>query len=416
MFRRIFVGLATAAALSGLASLGLLGAAPSVFAAGGAGSLDPTFGSGGEVVTSLNTNNAPTDAVLQPNGDIVVSVGIGAVRYLPNGSLDPTFGNGGIALAQPGFLGGALTLQSDGRIVVVGNKELVGGGENFVVARFNPNGSLDSTFGSGGVVTTAFPGATAAEIASAVLQQPDGKILVGGTAQAPGRTSPTLGALARYNPNGSLDSTFGSGGEVLSRPASAISTLGLDAAGDIFVLPAHRELSPGGQLDPSVTPATITASSHGGIGLGADGAFLSTGQSVLGEAVGIIRGDTDARVQRFNADGSLDTTFNNPPFDYGSQEAGRDGAAAVAMQADGQVVAVGGHFFGTEPSGVARINTNGSLDSGFGNGGTVTTTFPGGFGYTAVDIQPDGKIVAVGGATDPTTGLTNLTLARYLGH
>ena len=169
MFRRIFVGLATAAALSGLASLGLLGPAPSTFAAGSAGSPDPTFG-------------------------------------------------------------------------------------------------------SGGLVTTAFPGATAAEIASAALQQPDGRLLVGGTAQAPGRTSPTLGALARYNANGSLDSTFGSGGEVLSRPASAISTLGLDAAGDIFVLPAHREFSPGGRLDPGVTPAAITASSHGGIGLGTDGA------------------------------------------------------------------------------------------------------------------------------------------------
>ena len=63
---------------------------------------------------------------------------------------------------------------------------------------------------------------------------------------------------------------------------------------------------------------------------------------------------------------------------------------------------------------MARIDTNGSLDAGFGNGGTVTTAFPCGFGYTAVVIQPDGKIVAVGGAMDPTTGLTNLTLGRYL--
>jgi uncharacterized delta-60 repeat protein len=414
MFRGIFLRLATVASLTGLASFGLLGAAPSGFAAGGAGSLDPTFGRGGEVVTSLGTNQVATDAILQPNGDIVVSVGIGAVRYLPSGSLDSTFGSGGFALAQPGFLGGALTLQSDGKIVVVGNTELAGGGENFVVARFNPNGSPDSTFGSGGVVTTAFPGASATEIAAAVLQQPDGKILVGGTAQAPGRTSPSLGALARYNPNGSLDPTFGSGGEVLSQPASVIRTLGLDAAGDIFVLPTHREFSPGGQLDPGVTPATITVSSHGGIGLGNGGVFLSTGQSVIGGTVFINRSDTDAQVQRFNAGGSLDATFTNPPFDYGTQEAGRDGAAAVAIQSNGQIVAVGGHFFGTEPSGVARLNTNGSLDAGFGNGGTVTTSFPGGFGYAAVVIQTDGKIVAVGGASDPTTGLTNLTLARYL--
>jgi uncharacterized delta-60 repeat protein len=205
------------------------------------------------------------------------------------------------------------------------------------------------------------------------------------------------------------------GGEVLSQPAGIIRTLGLDAAGDIFVLPSHREFSSGGQLDFGFTPATITVSSRGGIGLGNDGVFLSMGHSVLGEAAFINRSDTDAQVQRFNAHGSLDTTFNHPPFDYGSQEAGRDGAAAVAIQSNGQMVTVGGHFFGTEPSGVARINTNGSLDPGFGNGGTVTTTFPGGFGYTAVVIQSDGKIVAVGGATDPTTGLTDLTLGRYLG-
>ena len=76
-------------------------------------------------------------------------------------------------------------------------------------------------------------------------------------------------------------------------------------------------------------------------------------------------------------------------------------------------MAVGGHFFGTEPSRVARLNVNGSLDPGLSNGGTVTTAFPGGFGYAAVVIQTDGKIVAAGGASDPTTGLTNLTLARY---
>src|SRR2546429_9094222 len=88
MFGRVFVRLATVAALTGLASFGLLGAAPSGFAAGGAGSLDPTFGQGGGGVASLNSNNVATDAALQPDGDIVVSVGIGAVRYLPNGSLD----------------------------------------------------------------------------------------------------------------------------------------------------------------------------------------------------------------------------------------------------------------------------------------------------------------------------------------
>src|SRR5438876_11265255 len=105
MFRGIFVRLATAAALTGLASFGLLGAAPSGFAAGGAGSLDPRFGRSGEVVTGLGTNQVATDAVLQPNGDIVLSVGIGAVRYLPNGSLDSTFAAARSSLSPPASSG-----------------------------------------------------------------------------------------------------------------------------------------------------------------------------------------------------------------------------------------------------------------------------------------------------------------------
>src|SRR5216683_355598 len=419
--------------LAGLLTLGLplAGTAGSAAAAATPGSLDTTFGTGGEVVTGLNTSNTSVNGVAeQSNGDIVVGINFGAARFLPSGSLDRTFGTGGIVQAQPSFDAGAMTLQSDGKIVVVGNVENPPGSPNgtfnIVVDRFTSSGSLDSGFGTGGVVTTAFPGETAIEDATSVLQQPDGKLLVGGEVTTTGKTSPILGALARFNPDGSLDSTFGNGGRatfrssttILGQSTSVARTLGLDPAGDIFVSPAQLEFSPSGQQDANVTPAAITASSHGGLGIGFGGAYLASSQSVLGEALTVVKGDLDAQVQRFNADGTLDTTFSNPPFDYGGQEgSGRDGITAVAIQSSGQTVVAGSHFapFGTAGASLARINTNGSLDAGFGSSGTVTTAFPGlSSGYSAVVIQSDGKIVAVGAAGDPTTGFTDLTLARYL--
>jgi uncharacterized delta-60 repeat protein len=129
-----------------------------------AGSLDPTFGKGGKVVTSFTTRSAPfqsprpSDAALQPDGKIVVAVtffssaiateAFGVARYLPNGSLDKTFGsNGSAQTAFTNFIDGTsgLALQSDGKIVVVGTASSADGTlSEFAVARFNSNGSLDS--------------------------------------------------------------------------------------------------------------------------------------------------------------------------------------------------------------------------------------------------------------------------------
>jgi uncharacterized delta-60 repeat protein len=143
-----------------------------------------------------------------------------------------------------------------------------GGTFEFAVARFNANGSVDSSFGTGGTVSTEFfapPLQGAQEFALAVLVQPDGKILVAGSArQGQNRFAPIQGAIARFNPDGSLDPTFGTGGKVLSTSHGAITALGLDAAGDIFVLPGLAEFSPSGQADATVTPAgQVTARPRG---------------------------------------------------------------------------------------------------------------------------------------------------------
>jgi len=87
----------------------------------------------------------------------------------------------------------------------------------------------------------------------------------------------------------------------------------------------------------------------------------------------------------------------------------------VAVQPNGQIVVAGAHFLGNSPIGLARVNANGSLDTAFGNGGTLTSTIQGDEDAQALLIQPDGKIIAVGSSENNSTGMTDIFLARYLG-
>src|SRR5689334_5774026 len=382
------------------------------------GSLDPTFGNGGKVLTP---GGGASDAIMQPNGDIVVSTGSGVARFLPTGQLDTAFGSGG--LASTGFVGGeglqGVALQPDGKIIWVGSQNTPGfpafGTFSFAVARFNANGTLDASFGAGGRDSVEFfapPMQGAQEFARAVLVQPDGKILVAGSArQGQIRFAPIQGALARFNADGTLDTSFGTGGKVLSSSLpNGITALGLDAAGNIFTLPIRAEFSPSGQADAAVTPAAITASSTGG-----SSAFLPSGQFVLANGFSVARHDDDIQVQRFNADGSLASA--SPAFDY-SVAAGldqaRDSALAVAVQANGQAVVGGAHFLSTSLFGVARVNPDGTLDTSFGSGGVLTTTINGNEAVQAILIQPDGKIIAVGNSANNATGQSFIVLARYI--
>lgn len=414
----------TPAALTGTLVLGLaVGLASAAAAAAGtAGSLDPTFGKGGIVLTNLGLNAAgsqiqavPSDAALLPNGDIVVAGNFGLVRYLPNGSLDTSFGTAGLAQLPPTGIASfppGLAIQPDGKYLWAGEATAPNGSNgSFAAVRFNANGTLDRTFGTGGLATTAFPNSNV-QGADAVLVQPNGKIVLGGEALQNSYHAPADAALARFNPDGTLDQTFGSGGQVLSTASIGnITTLGLDAAGDIVVLPAHAEFSPNGQLDSTVTPAAITASSHG-----RSAAFLASGQYVLGNSVGVARHDVDIRVQRFNADGSLAAA--STAFDFSGAtglDQASDSAGAVAVQPNGQIVVAGAHFLGTSPIGAARVNADGSLDASFGSGGTLTTTIQGDEGASALLIQTDGKIIAVGFSENNSTGIADVALVRYLG-
>ena len=413
------------------------------FAHAAAGKLDATFGSGGRALTSFTTRVAPfqspipSDAALQTDGKIVVAVtfansqfateAFGVARYLTNGSLDKTFGtNGSAQTAFTNFLNSTsgLAIQPDGKIVVVGNASSADGTTSeFAMARFNTNGSLDATFGQGGKVTTNFVGVMGGGVsnpANAVLIQPDGKILVGGSARECGaRTCPTNTALARYNTDGSLDATFGTNGTVDVAAIGSVSLLGLDAAGDIFAVNGSgepAEFSPAGVLQSVITPAPVTVASHGG-----SDAFQPDGNYLIPEGVfdggGGYHDDVDTQMVRFTTAGAIDSTFNSPVFDF-TEHSGTasDVAQSTAIQSNGQIVAGGlSSANGSQVFGLARLNSDGSLDSKFGAGGVLTTSFGNSAQIFSVVIQTDGKIVAVG-QTSNSQGITSLALARYLGN
>jgi len=406
-------------------------------AASAAGTLDSAFGRGGIVLTNLGLDAngnpiqpTPRAVVLQSNGDIVVAVGIGGpdiglVRYLPNGARDTSFGNAGFAAFPDIGIGSTppgLAVQSDGKLVWAGEATADNGtNAAFAVVRFNANGTLDRGFGTGGVAIATFANASV-QGAQTVLVQPDGKILAGGEVLFGGRPPKDIGGLVRFNADGSIDKSFGSGGQELVPNANpvlssviGVTALGLDANGDIFTLPSHLEFSPAGQPDATVSAAPITTAAHSGtVTFLPSGGFVASTTVFTGR-----RGDPDVQVTRFNPDGSIASVGSG--IDYAGQNgalAASDAAAAVAVQANGQAVTGGSHtesgqFSSTSVFGLTRVNADGTLDPAFGTGGVQTTRIQGNDAVSLLVIQPDGKILAVGTAQN-TAGVSDLALARYL--
>ncbi|HXI93524.1 MAG TPA: HYR domain-containing protein [Blastocatellia bacterium] len=298
---------------------------------------------------------------------LLASVPLSLVRAA-SGDLDASFGAGGkVVLAFPGASDAirAVVLQGDGKLVAVGSD-----GSDFALARYNSDGSLDGTFGSGGRVTTDFSGGI--DQAFAVVIDSNGNSVVAGSATNTSTMNPTGTdfAIARYTSAGALDVTFGVGGKVVSdfnNNNDQATAMKLDANGKIVL--AGRAFSPGA---PPATPGT----------------------------------SFDFAVARYNTDGSLDLTFGTGGKTTTDFFGGSDQATAVAVQGDGKIVAAGvasncnvGNNFA-----LARYNTNGVLDSGFGTAGKLTTDFTGGDDRaSALAVQTDGKIVVAGTTNDSTS-------------
>jgi uncharacterized delta-60 repeat protein len=332
----------------------------------GDGTLDSSFGAGG-VVNPPEVNPVYAVAV-QSDGRVLVAgagydgqtSGFGFARYESDGTLDPGFGNTGEVFVDFSDLGSVITfaandvvLQPDGKIVAVGSACPETCLTQFAVARLNVDGSLDTSFGTGGKVLTDFAGTGWGDIAEGVAVQPDGRIVAAGCNLCGGAERI---ALARYLADGTLDTTFDGDGRLAIRFPGGFSS---DATA-VAVQPDGR-----------IVAAGYTASPPGYAGFA-----------------------------RFNADGSRDPSFDSDGFKVVPTQSG-GWVSAVILQSDGKIV--GGVGYGADPCAVVRLNLDGSLDLSFGTGGVVNSVGC----ANDIALQPDGKIVGASGDSD-------FVLSRYV--
>jgi uncharacterized delta-60 repeat protein len=402
------------------------------FAQAQAGTLDPTFGNGGTVTTSFPNGSAAVGGFEQSNGDIVAvaqvdfveneGTGIGLVRYTSTGALDTTFGTNGITnttFAGFTFTAFGFAVQTNGDILVAGEAIKGSAGQiQFGLARYTSNGILDATFGNSGLVTTI--AGTRVDVPTAMLLQPNGKIVMAGFEVGQEGVAPGNMSMVRYNSNGSLDTTFGTGGiSLVTDTITGPDALALLSNGDYLAVGQNGggktgiavELNSKGVLLAKVTAGTLTSrlsSSQSGF---SPTIFQSNGDYIV--AVTTCTNDSQCRghkigVSRFLETGKVDTSFNANSFESFDPPATTSVGTAMALQANGQIV-VGGLISPTQ-GGMARLDANGELDLTFGTtnsfGGCCTVTSEQTF--TGLLIQTDGNIVAIGELDG------DLALARYL--
>jgi uncharacterized delta-60 repeat protein len=358
-------------------------------AAAQAGSLDPTFATAG-IFTSPTIRGSASAVAIQSDGKIVVA-GSGVAdngfadilfRLNTNGTLDATFGSGGIVTVENGGGFFALAIQSNGKIVAAGESTFIAG-PYVQVARFDTNGSLDSSFGTGGLTTTTAIPFTPFNATVALALQPNGEILV--AASSPG-------LLARFTVSGQLDTTFGTGGIAnLANVGPALADTAPSLPTKIIALPNGKILVSAGV--PGPTPAALAC-----------------------------------LVSRYNSNGSLDTTFV-----AGGMAASVVSASAMLLQSDGKIVVAGAVIskINIPPAsndvgfGIVRYTANGALDATFGTGGAAIVDFGAATplaGPFAVAIQSNGDIVAGGAAAlgpenssvNSAFGLTRVTSSGVL--
>ncbi len=325
------------------------------------GTVDTSFGNSGTVITPLGTSDDNARAVaVQPDGKLVLAgycvngatVDICALRYNANGTLDASFGSGGKAITPVGTgddYANAIAVQPDGKLVLAGVC-FNGTSTNFCAIRYNANGTLDASFGSSGRVITPVGSSTGA--AAALVLQPDGKLVLAGTCSN-GATGDFC--AVRYNANGTLDMSFGGTGKVFT----AIGTA-LDDATALTLQP--------------------------------DGKLVLAGTCYTGT-------NADFCALRYNTDGTLDTTFGSSGKIITPIGSGNDIAQAVALQPDGKLVLAGRCFSGADDDICAlRYTANGTLDVTFGSGGKVLTPIMAvrDDAANAIALQPDGKLVLAG--------------------
>jgi uncharacterized delta-60 repeat protein len=388
------------------------------------GDLDTTFGGGdGKVATNYTSDNdLGLSVAIQPDGKIVVAGRAGGaggqfavIRYNPDGTLDTTFsGDGKVAtnFTRGDDWAAGVALQADGKIVVAGRA--AGSNPMFALARYNADGTLDTTFDLDGRLRTDFSGGRDAGWDVAI--QSDGKIVAAGYASGRGAGR---WALARYNSDGTPDSSFDDDGRLTTN-----FTLNFDAATAVAVQPDGKIVAAGAASDDSffalarynidgaldstfegdgtvITDFTSRGDFAWDLALQTDGKLVAVG--LAGKTWGIARYDTN---------GVLDPTFNDDGKVRTDLTSNGDAASGVALQPDGKIVVAGGAN-DDRVFGLARYNVDGALDSTFSGDGKLTTNVTSGLDFAwEVALQADGKIVAAGGAAGRGG---RFAVLRYLG-
>ncbi len=368
-------------------ALGLL----SPLAHGAPGDLDPTFGNGGRVFLAPGSrDNRASSVIQQTDGQIVLagwmdghdyfgSTQLLLVRFEVDGTLDASFGNGGIVSgAQPQEAAAVVIQQRDGKLTVAGRNS---GTADIALWRFASNGTPDASFGASGTVTLDLGGP---EYASTLVQQPSGKLVVAGN------TNDHM-IIARFHEDGRLDTAFGSGGTVIIDSGR----LAFDAAYSLMQQPDEKLVLVG---DHDVVDVRSSGTTRGGVVR----VVRTTGDGALDETFGA-GGIVEVPLNYFNFEGTLISTWQE----------------SVALQDDGKIVVSGmvggdGSFQGF----VLRLKPDGALDPNFGTSGIV---FGGGDsvdGMASVAIQSDGKIVTAGSTAidgGPSQGIVgeDMTLTRF---
>jgi uncharacterized delta-60 repeat protein len=329
------------------------------------GDLDSTFGENGLLLLPIGIFGSAAFAVVQqPDGKLdlagIAGDDFAVARLFGNGETDPAFSSDGVAKVD--FFGlqdiaRAVALQPDGKIVISGSAEKSDGTQDMAIARFNANGTLDSGFGNTGKATVDSLGNS--DFARSMVLQPDGRLVIaGGTTDSSGATRPIL---VRLNGDGSLDSTFGAAGLAV------------------------------------FTPPGFTSSWINDVELQTDGKLVVTGLVLATEG-------SDVLVARVTVDGELDSAFGVNGIKSVDGTGGDDEGLSVEIQPDSNIL-IGGY---TRPSGsdpsdalLVRLDSAGEFDSGFGIGGIATAELDGDSRFIALSLDPDGKFVGTGSlATD----------------
>lgn len=427
-----------------------------------AGDLDPTFDSVGIVTGFFGASTFGNSVVQQSDGKLVAAGltiqisaddeafgGTEVNRYNPDGSPDVAYGNLGTVTFGPAFGFGVSTMaiQPDDRVVLLGSDTT---DSKFELLRLNTDGSVDTTFGGGQVLTTFSQRA----VGFALAIQPDGKIIAGGGAGG-------SVAVARYNPDGSVDSTFGTNGQVTFQNTSAVALSlavqsdgkiaigGISGAGVFFAFNflgvIHNaqflvaRLNTDGSLDTHFGTNGVNLLSIGAGAMVSQIALQSNGDIVAGGISEQSSGVLDFAMVRYTPDGTTDTSFGSGGQVLTNFDGQSDAIFGLSVQSDGKIVAAGASLvpfsspsdqvspasrvhpsnlsfvfmfgIGNGKIALARYNTDGSLDSTFGSDGIVTTVYNQGAAAFSSLIQSDGKIVVAGTGVMGT--VPTLIIARY---